>query len=460
MKITARRQAFTMIEVMVTLAIAVLISGLVYQIMTGSSKINKKVEGKTEAIQSANLALECIKRDLRQLVTRPFIVTPAGTYTGVVGDAQHPVLVSADGTQMSFHIPDPSSATPDPTNGKFKLGTVFYGIYKVAVKDGGIDTNVYHLVRAEGSNPDMMNEASGLAGQGKANVGAIFLMEGKDAAGNPVAPIQFKLIGPNPNLGPGSPIEASTDNNYYVQVKLAGADSMAQENQSRTDLTMLGEPSRLANVPGMRANEYTLFNPPVAPLFIANAPPQPAGLPVNLPNNPNPANPNGPPPVAGGPGDPPTPGDPSQTPPGPVAQVPPGATPPGGTPPGGTPPGGTPPGGTPPGGTPPGGTPPGNNVPPGVDPNGQKAFNSFIQFGANGKQQFRVDVVLKFNGQLVLTKTDANGVSTATNVTPQGEGLAATKAAMDDWGKANGIDMTKVKDDPNIVPPADYTNQP
>ena len=50
--------------------------------------------------------------------------------------------------------------------------------------------------------------------------------------------------------------------------------------------------------------------------------------------------------------------------------------------------------------------PPGNNVPPGVDPNGQKAFSSFIQFGANGKQQYRVDVVLKFNGKPVIASHD------------------------------------------------------
>src|SRR5579872_1841356 len=93
MSIQARRRpAFTLIEVMVTLAIAGLICGLVYQILNGSTKINNKTEAKTEAIESANLALESIKRDLKQLVTKPFI-QQNGTFIGSVGDAQHPVLI-------------------------------------------------------------------------------------------------------------------------------------------------------------------------------------------------------------------------------------------------------------------------------------------------------------------------------------------------------------------------------
>ncbi|MBI4860215.1 MAG: prepilin-type N-terminal cleavage/methylation domain-containing protein [Candidatus Riflebacteria bacterium] len=383
-----RRQAFTMIEIMVSLVLGVVILGIAYQLLYGSSKMNRKVEDKTEAVQSANLALESIRRDVRQLVTRPFLMSN-GAFTGVVGDAQHPIMISANGTEMAFHVPDPKSPRPDPTSKKFKLTTVYYGLFKKEVAEGGHSATVYHLVRSEGTNPNVGREAGTCATGGSSNLGSIYLKEGKDADGKPLAPVQFKLLGPKMNLGTGSPTELSGDNNYYLEVRLFGCDSQAREEQPRTDLFVLDEPSRLANVPAQRVNEFTLFQPDPTPLFVAHLPPAIAGLPVDLtgPNAPppgvggpgrpgsNPANPNDPnnpaspggnpndPNNPAGPGtpgsNPPgTPGTPNANPPagpiGPVAWVPggPGAPPGPGTPPAGPgTPGGPPTIGLPPEGT-------------------------------------------------------------------------------------------------------------
>lgn len=454
-----RRPAFTMIEVMVTLGIAVLISGLTYQILTSSSKINRKVEGKTEAIQSANLACETIKRDLRQLVTRPFIVKPDGTFTGIVGDAQHPVLISQNGTEMSFHVPDPTSPTPDPTSGKYKLATVYYGLYKVAVKDGGLETTVFHLVRAEGANPDLAAEASAKAGLGKANVSAIYLMPGKDGQGNPVAPIQFKLLGPNPNLGAGSPSEASPDNNYYVEVKLFGSDGQAQEQQPRNDLTVLDEPSRLAQVPALRVNEFTLFQGDPPPLFIANLPPNITDQPVNLAQNPkpgtNPNDPNAPPvnPAIPNPNTP-NPNAPDPNNPNPNPNTPPNPNP--NTTP--NPPVTTNP--NPPPVAPPSTPPPNTGLPPGVDPKGPKSWSTYIAKDSAGNPTLVVTAVLLNDGTLKFTKKDGSGKvldEVLQERTPQGAGQNAAAASVDAWLLSSGIDPKSVRNDPGIQPPPDYT---
>ena len=452
-----RRAAFTMIEVMVTLGLAMLISGLTYEILNSSRKVNNKVEGKTEAIQSANLALETIKRDLRQLVTRPFLVKPDGSYTGVVGDAQHPVLVSPNGTEMAFYTPDPTSPSPDPASGKFKMASVYYGLYEVDVKDGGLQTKVYHLIRQQGAD---LSEASIKAGLGKSNVSAIYLKPGKDAQGNPIAPIQFKLLGPNANLGAGSPSELAPDNNYYVEVKLFGADGNAQEEQPRNDLTVLDEPSRLAQVPALRVNEFTLFQGDPPALGVANLPPALTDLPVNLAQNPkpgqgpnagpngpgNPANPNGPnnpANPAAGPNNP-NPAGPNNPPPGPVASAPP-ANPPAN------------PGGNPPAG----GNPPNNGLPPGVDPKGPKSWSTYIAKDSGGNPTLVVTAVLLNDGTLKFTKKDGSGkvLSEIEQAkTPQGGGQNAAQAAVDSWLQSSGIDPKSVRNDPGIQPPPDYTN--
>jgi type II secretory pathway pseudopilin PulG len=275
-----QRRAFTIVEVTVGAALAAVISGATFLILHNSTKVNQKVENKTEAIQSANLALECIKRDLRQLVVRPF-VAPGTPNTGVIGDPQHPVLISADGQQMSFYIPDPASPAPDPTTGRFKLTPVYYGVIPEQPKPGKPEPIVHHMIRVEGNNPNLLVDAANRA-VGNVNIGAIYLRDGKDQAGNlGLPPIQFKLLGPNPNPAAGAPSAPSGDKNYYLQITLFGADGEGQEEQARTDLTVLEVPSQLAAVAGARANDLLLFDPNPPVLFIAGPPPPITGLPIN-----------------------------------------------------------------------------------------------------------------------------------------------------------------------------------
>ena len=447
-----RRPAFTMIEVMVTLGIAALISGLVYQIMHSSTKINRKVEDKSEAIQSANLALESIKRDLKQLVTAPFL-TNGTSFIGQTGDSQHPVLISDDGTQISFYIPDPTGAI-DAATGKYTLATVYYRILKAQVEDGGLKADVYHLLRFVSAKNDLAQEAGANAIPGAGNIGGIYLMPAKDDAGNIAPPIHFRLLGPNPNEGAGSPQADSGDKNYYVEIKLTGSDGMAQEGQPRSDLNVLEDPSRLAQVPALRTNDFVMFDQPAQPLYINQPgnPPQTTGLPLTLKDNPKgPA--QGTPP---GPGNPATPGDPTNpnNPPGPAN---PGPGPVAANPPAGTPPAGNPPAGDPnaPPSTPP--APPAK--PPVADPTGTKSWATYETKDASGKVTGTVEAVLHNDGSLTLTQKDAGGAvidKTTQPATVQSNGANASKAALDAFLAKSGIDPNSVRNDPTINPPPDY----
>ncbi|MBI4872029.1 MAG: prepilin-type N-terminal cleavage/methylation domain-containing protein, partial [Candidatus Riflebacteria bacterium] len=224
------RTGFTMLEVIVAIAIGAVLMGVLYQLFYAGSRINRDTMTKADALQAATLTLATVQQDLKQLVTLPVAKKPSGEVDNRFGDHQVPVRVSPLRRNIAFYVPDKSAKRGElPSPGAV---AVSYSLEPAEV--GGL----FRVRRSEAGASKDDNSTRVLTA---VNV--------KD--------LKFRLLDPKAT----DPADRSPDQSYYVEAVVTGSDATGRETMTMSALTQLEYPSTFQQPQNRNVNETLVFTP-------------------------------------------------------------------------------------------------------------------------------------------------------------------------------------------------------